>query len=416
ADDRIALTGGDRNNLRKLAREGEQPPAAPAGSLTQSLTGFGPVTCTNGGWSLVPASVRIPGENFDLARPCLSFYNLLDPQAVHRVMTVGDAAAEAFGVAQGSPGVVTDVYNARVHRDAVSPSGNLSFTTEARVAAAIGQTALRRQVSGRIDLAMGTVNYTLDIGQGDALLNTPGFTYTSSLTTGYSNSSGRATFVFDGTTDPGLSMSDNVFCTSDSPFTARLREDDPAPGGIPAGARIATMEVCSLSTDGTALLYTGFRNAPGAEAGLYAFSPNPSNQFQLLARLGETMTVNDQARTVVNINATRGGTGSNGEDGRSRKIVPQGAAVVLLLDNSTRAVKLWRGAPPAPCTADVGVSGGLPGADGLLDNNDFVVYVDTFFAQAVAADIGVTGGLPGADGEWNNNDFVVYIDLFFAGC
>lgn len=33
-----------------------------------------------------------------------------------------------------------------------------------------------------------------------------------------------------------------------------------------------------------------------------------------------------------------------------------------------------------------------------------------------AADIGSTGGVPGADGQLDNNDFIVFIDLFFSGC
>jgi plastocyanin len=74
-------------------------------------------------------------------------------------------------------------------------------------------------------------------------------------------------------------------------------------------------------------------------------------------------------------------------------------------------------APVHPdCPADLGVAGGAAGQDGQLDNNDFVVFIDDFFAHDVKADVGTTGGLPGADGAWNNNDFIVYIDLFFQGC
>ncbi|HZW05619.1 MAG TPA: hypothetical protein VFF65_00735, partial [Phycisphaerales bacterium] len=76
ADDRIALTGSVRNNMRKLMREGEQPPASPAESLTHSLTGLGPVTCTSEGWGLVPASLRIPGSDPNLVRACLYLYSL----------------------------------------------------------------------------------------------------------------------------------------------------------------------------------------------------------------------------------------------------------------------------------------------------------------------------------------------------
>ena len=32
------------------------------------------------------------------------------------------------------------------------------------------------------------------------------------------------------------------------------------------------------------------------------------------------------------------------------------------------------------------------------------------------ADIGVQGGAPGADGLFDNNDFIVYINQFFTGC
>jgi len=70
----------------------------------------------------------------------------------------------------------------------------------------------------------------------------------------------------------------------------------------------------------------------------------------------------------------------------------------------------------APCPADLGSTGGTAGADGNLDNNDFVVFIDFFFSHDPRADVGSTGGVHGSDGAWDNNDFVVYIDLFFEGC
>jgi PKD repeat protein/glucose/arabinose dehydrogenase len=66
--------------------------------------------------------------------------------------------------------------------------------------------------------------------------------------------------------------------------------------------------------------------------------------------------------------------------------------------------------------ADIGRQGGLPGFDGVLDNNDFVVFVDLFFAADPRADFGSQGGVAGSDGLFNNNDFVVFVDRFFAGC
>jgi hypothetical protein len=63
--------------------------------------------------------------------------------------------------------------------------------------------------------------------------------------------------------------------------------------------------------------------------------------------------------------------------------------------------------------ADLGSTGGVPGADNHLDNNDFVVFIDFFFNHNPLADQGSTGGVPGSDGIWDNNDFVVFIDNFF---
>ncbi|HYD01283.1 MAG TPA: GC-type dockerin domain-anchored protein [Phycisphaerales bacterium] len=66
--------------------------------------------------------------------------------------------------------------------------------------------------------------------------------------------------------------------------------------------------------------------------------------------------------------------------------------------------------------ADIGRQGGVLGGDGVLDNNDFVVYIDLFFGDAPLADVGRQGGIAPGDGSWDNNDFVVFIAAFFAGC
>ncbi|MFT3683379.1 MAG: GC-type dockerin domain-anchored protein [Phycisphaerales bacterium] len=66
--------------------------------------------------------------------------------------------------------------------------------------------------------------------------------------------------------------------------------------------------------------------------------------------------------------------------------------------------------------ADLGITGGLPGHDGALDNNDFIAFINYFFNQDPTADMGVAGGLPGHDGQLDNNDFVAFISAFFAGC
>lgn len=70
----------------------------------------------------------------------------------------------------------------------------------------------------------------------------------------------------------------------------------------------------------------------------------------------------------------------------------------------------------AGCPADIGKQGGLTGADGQLDNNDFISFISLFFAADARADRGVQGGLPGSDEHLDNNDFIVYINQFFDGC
>ncbi len=66
--------------------------------------------------------------------------------------------------------------------------------------------------------------------------------------------------------------------------------------------------------------------------------------------------------------------------------------------------------------ADLGSQGGIAGPDGVLNNNDFIVFINYFFNQDPRADFGRQGGVPPGDGQFNNNDFIVFIDRFFAGC
>ncbi len=71
---------------------------------------------------------------------------------------------------------------------------------------------------------------------------------------------------------------------------------------------------------------------------------------------------------------------------------------------------------PACSAADVGSAGGVQGADGLLDNNDFIAFIDLFFTSSSLADLGEQGGVLGSDGQYDNNDFIAFITLFFDGC
>lgn len=75
------------------------------------------------------------------------------------------------------------------------------------------------------------------------------------------------------------------------------------------------------------------------------------------------------------------------------------------------------GFTPPPCgDADIGRNGGIEGHDGQLNNNDFIVFVNRFFASDSRADVGVAGGLLGHDGLLDNNDFIAFITMFFSGC
>jgi hypothetical protein len=83
--------------------------------------------------------------------------------------------------------------------------------------------------------------------------------------------------------------------------------------------------------------------------------------------------------------------------------------------NDGVAVK-WTPAPVVCGPADLGAAGGVAGADGQLDNNDFIVFIGLFFQQSTIADMGSAGGVPEPDGAFDNNDFIAFINLFFAGC
>lgn len=85
-----------------------------------------------------------------------------------------------------------------------------------------------------------------------------------------------------------------------------------------------------------------------------------------------------------------------------------GRSEPVLLDEAT--------IPARPCRADVGSEGGALGADGVLDNNDFIVFIGLFFEGNVLADLGREGGEAGSDGFFDNNDFIVFISAFFDGC
>ena len=85
--------------------------------------------------------------------------------------------------------------------------------------------------------------------------------------------------------------------------------------------------------------------------------------------------------------------------------------------SSSNTVIVVRGFTVPPCnTADVGRQGGEAIPDHLLDNNDFVVFINYFFGANPIADVGAQGGVAVHDGLFDNNDFVMFINYFFSPC
>lgn len=71
----------------------------------------------------------------------------------------------------------------------------------------------------------------------------------------------------------------------------------------------------------------------------------------------------------------------------------------------------------AQCLADVAGLGGSLGANGSLEVDDIVVYLNQFFANnLLVADIAGLGGTEGRDGQMSVDDLVLFLNRFFAGC
>jgi hypothetical protein len=92
------------------------------------------------------------------------------------------------------------------------------------------------------------------------------------------------------------------------------------------------------------------------------------------------------------------------------------ALAVRCVVDSLSGVAISKTASLFVSPADLGTTGGVAGADGAFNNNDFVVFISDFFALDPRADIGSQGGVIGSDGSFTNDDFVVFIGQFFAGC
>ncbi|MCE2967288.1 MAG: GC-type dockerin domain-anchored protein [Phycisphaerales bacterium] len=76
---------------------------------------------------------------------------------------------------------------------------------------------------------------------------------------------------------------------------------------------------------------------------------------------------------------------------------------------------------PSVCPADIANTDGEPGADGAVDNGDFTLFFNAFFADIsdpirTSADIANTDGELPLDGVIDNGDFSLFFSVFFQGC
>jgi hypothetical protein len=267
-----------------------------------------------------------------------------------------------------------------------------------------------------------TGSFTIAARKGAAAPGLPGITMTTFNTTNRPliNSAGQILFQ---TTIAGtgvVAATDTILAIVNADGSTELvAREGTQYADLPAGVFLSTFSNLTLNDDGNivfsaVLIGTGVVAANNESM----WSWSHAHGLRLLAREGESMLVGPgETRTPTtadgfdyyggtgNDDGARGSLANNG-DLTIRSVFTDGSTRLLVLDSTLFACGL----------ADLGSTGGTAGYDGVLDNNDFIVFIDYFFAQNPLADQGSTGGVPGADGVFDNNDFVVFIDHFFAGC
>jgi predicted Zn-dependent protease len=166
-------------------------------------------------------------------------------------------------------------------------------------------------------------------------------------------------------------------------------------------------------------VFTGLISVP--TSGLYTFYLESDDGSRLTLGSSQTVVVNDGVHAMTEV----GGQVSllaglhtfkveyfNGSAPGGLIARWQGPGIAKAVIPAANLFRL-----PVQCNAaDVGGQGGAHAPDGVLDNNDFIVFIDYFFAHDARADLGSQGGIPGANGVWDNNDFVVFINVFFSPC
>jgi hypothetical protein len=147
------------------------------------------------------------------------------------------------------------------------------------------------------------------------------------------------------------------------------------------------------------------------------YSWSPTRGLRLISRESTRISVNPLETRDVLPSGILNVRGFGTEEGQRQTITSAGQLVyrAVFTDNSSRFLLV--NALQYPCgLADFAGAGAFPIYDGMLDNNDFVVFIQRFFAEDPLADVGSAGASPGSDLTWDNNDFIVFIQAFFEGC
>ncbi|MDP1661497.1 MAG: GC-type dockerin domain-anchored protein [Phycisphaerales bacterium] len=292
------------------------------------------------------------------------------------------ASASAIGgVVSGAPIDISGGSSLSVNAAGLTNNGLVTVNTNADYAG----TAFYAAAPGAAIGGSGEVRLNRSVSDGSATIGTSDLRPTTaadsfSFGSGQTLSgSGRTTanVSMSGVISPGVGVGGVAFIRNESGATlsftdnGRLRIDTASVGSfdrlVNAGA---------INLDGTLIVDSAFDAAPGTV-------------FDVITG----GTINGQFDTVLS-----SGLSAPKRFG-ARYDVPGRVRVTVLCG-----------------PADIAGQGADGNGDGVLNNNDFIVYIDRFFNSDPRADVGTQGGVPGSDGAFDNNDFIVFIDLFFAGC
>jgi hypothetical protein len=310
------------------------------------------------------------------------------PPAVQDLIAPVGAAAP--GIAGGTFSSFADV--------GVNGTGTVVFVATVSTPGGVRDAVYLRPASGTLQLV---ARQGMQVG-ADAVL--------SGVSRAMIASTGSVYFV--GTLSGGETVVVKV--KGDGTTVIAARDGELAPGAGPCRSLSGWQ---MLGLDGRRLLLAANASGPSGSSQMLA-TWGEEEGLSVLARTGEVMTVRPGVSGPV-ASVGLSVLGGNGEDGRAHAM--RGNHVVYSVQLTTGAgpvrVVLADDLPVLACgAADLGAQGGVPGADGRLDNNDFIAFIDLFFGHDAAADFGGQGGVAAPDGHLDNNDFIVFIDRFFGGC